>query len=684
MGDSHPLEPPLRLSRGSTIFSFFNSVKIQTFLHLPLPTMNPLVISRGLQRLASALLALLLLGSPARAAEPLPLANVIMGGAEHRCSSFTGNKPSPECAADWATILQQDPALQGLTLGDILFENDYPEPVWTYSLNATKLQALRALPERLFDARRKAAVLAQLETALARGPLSQQTWPALEDSALPPAWQKDVGLSLAELSVMRNALVDTPPITRRKQLARSHRFSSNAASVSIFDTLIAAARVHSAGKPPLIGVVTASGGPHPFVDHDLNALALRSAGAQVVYLPLEGGFRQALDAQDCAHLRYDYDRYANTNPERPVFHSHWLFPDLAAQQQAMCENHGAKLNAVLRQLDGIYFSGGNQARHLESLVSRDASGRYTGFSAQWHVIQSRHAQGKLVVAGTSAGNHFQGGGLWRGRAVPMIGGGDAYDVLKNGYATGQGPASDVTTAGIADAHARYPAVIYPDGGLGTFRFGVLDSHFSRRTREARLIRAVTESGMDYGFGVDENTALLVSQTDTAGTTHFSVIGAAGVFVVDMRTAQTAPAGSPVWWVQGAVAHYMLPGDTAHIDAAGQLQVQLAADAALLPVVADAKPAVRDRLLDYGSTHFLALARSMGVQGAALGWGSTEGSTDKRSLQNAPHYRAMLTRGPSTVFRGVAATDAQPARVRYTHLHIGFAPCDGPCQAPALP
>ena len=63
------------------------------------------------------LLPLLLLGSPARAAEPLPLANVIIGGAERRCSSFTGNKPSPECTADWATILQQDPALQGLTLG---------------------------------------------------------------------------------------------------------------------------------------------------------------------------------------------------------------------------------------------------------------------------------------------------------------------------------------------------------------------------------------------------------------------------------------------------------------------------------------------------------------------------------------------------------------------------------------
>ena len=647
--------------------------------------MHPFIAVRSCHTWALGLLLLLLLAaSPAHAAEPLPIANVIMGGAERRCSSFTGSQPSPECTADWATILQQDPAFQGLALDDILFENDYPEPVWTYSLNRAKLQALRALPDRLLDARRKAAVLAHLEAASARGALSQQTWSAMEAAALPPASQKDMGLNLADISVLRNALVDTPPLTRRKVLARSHRFSSNTASVRLFDTLVAAARVHSASKPPLIGVVTASGGPHPFVDHDLNVMALRSAGAQVVYLPLEGGFRQALDAGDCAHLRYDYDRYANTNPERPVQHSHWLFPDLAQQQESLCENQGAKLNAVLRQLHGIYFSGGNQARHLESFVSRDASGRYTGFSTQWQIIQSRHAQGKLVVAGTSAGNHFQGGGLWHGRAVPMIGGGDAYDVLKNGYAIGQGPASDVTTTGVADANARYPAVIYPDGGLGTFRFGVLDSHFSRRTREARLIRAVADSGMDYGFGVDENTALLVSQTDTTGTTHFSVIGAAGVFVVDMRTAETAPTGSPVWWVRGVVAHYLLPGDTARIDAAGQLDVQLASDATLLPLLAAAKAAVQDRLLDYGSTHFLALARTMGQQGAALGWGSTEGSADKRSVQNAPYYRTTLTRGPDTIFRGIAATSTHPARVRYTYLQIGFAPCAGPCHAPASP
>jgi cyanophycinase len=660
----------------------FHKCENMIFLLLPVFTMNPSFVFRVLRRPGLGLLPLLLLGSPARAAEPPPVANVIMGGAERRCSSFTGNKPSPECTTDWATILQQDPTFQGLTPDDILFENDYPEPVWTYSLNTASLQALRASPNRLFDVQRKAAVLARLEDALIQAPLNHQPWQALEAAALPPAWQKNSGLSLAELSVLRNALVDAPAPAQRKVQARSQRFSSNAASVRIFDTFVAAARVHSAGNTPLIGVVTASGGPHPFVDHDLNVFALRSAGAQVVYLPLEGGFRQALDAHDCANLRYYYDSYANTNPERAVFHSHLLFPDLAQQQQNLCNGGGVTLNALLGQLHGIYFSGGNQARHLESLVNRDAAGRYTGFSAQWQIIQSRHAQGKLVVAGTSAGNHIQGGGLWHGRTVPMVGGGDAYDVLKNGYATGQGPAYDTATAGIAEANARYPAVIYPEGGLGTFRFGVLDSHFSRRTREARLIRAVADSGMDYGFGVDENTALVVSQTDTAGTTHFSVVGAAGVFIVDMRTAQVAPAGSQAWAVQGAVAHYLLPGDTARIDAAGQLQVQLATDTALLPLAADAAPAMQDRLLDYGSTHFLALARTMGRQGAALGWGSTEGSTDKRSLQNAPYYRATLLRGPDTVFRGSAATDAQATGVRYTHLQIGFTPCEGPCRPPA--
>lgn len=624
-------------------------------------------------------ITLSLAAAPRLSASPLGIANIVIGGGEQRCSSYTGAGRSTRCTADWDTILRSDPALAGLTTENILFEGDYPEPVWTYAVTATQLETLRRLPGRLIDPERKAALLARLEQGVAPAPLTGQPWAGLEASVLPVTLQKSLGLTTAEMSVVRNALVEPQALPPRKVQARSTRFTANAASVAIFSTFVEAARALNGGKAPLIGVVTASASPHPFVDRDLNVMALESAGANVVYLPLEGGFRKALNAGDCDHLRYDYDHYANTNPERSVFHGHLLFPDLARHQAALCAGDATALNATLRRLQGIYFSGGNQARHLESLVTQDRQGSYTRFSAQWQILQSRHAQGKLVVAGTSAGNHFQGGGIWRGKPVPMIGGGDSYDVLQSGYGLGQGPARETPTAAGADS-TRYPAILYPGGGLAVFRFGVTDSHFSKRTREGRLIRAVADSGMDYGFGVDENTALVVSHTDAAGSTHFSVVGAAGVFIVDVRSAVREPTAGKTFALANVRAHYLRAGDTASIDALGQLAVVLATAAPILELRADSAPAHQNGIFDYGSSHFLQLATKVGLQGAPWGRGTTEGSRDTRTVQSAPYYAVRLDRTPDTVFRGHQPANGQAATLSYTGLAIAVEPCNGPCTA----
>ena len=634
------------------------------------------------QHACLATLALLLQWPlPAAASDAPPTANVIMGGAERRCSSFTGRAQSAQCTADWDTILKLDPAFEGLAPHSILFESDYPEPAWTYSVTLGGLQALRASPDRLMAATHKAGVLDRLSTLLAtRSALQGQSWGALQAQLNSAPDGGTLQLSPAEWSVVRNALVEAQDLPPRKVQLRSTLFSSNVASVALLREFVSAARARNAGATPLIGVVTASGGPHPFVDHDINTFALQSAGARVVFLPLDGGMRMALDQADCANLHYYYDSYANANAERPVAHGHLLFPDLARQQTALCAQNGQLLNETLRTIHGIYFSGGNQARHLESLVVQDPEGNYTRKSAQWLILQQRHALGQLVVAGTSAGNHIQGGGWWRDKPVPMIGGGDAYEVLKTGYARGLGPGAEPSVDGLAPDNARYPPVIYPLGGLGVFRFGVLDSHFSKRTREARLIRATLDSGMDYGFGVDENTALLVSQTDTAGSTHFSVIGAGGVFIADVRGAPHSHwRSTPAFVVQEVLAHYLLPGDTARIDANGQLAVALSPTRPVLGLQSKALQTTQTRVLDYGSGHFLRLATRMGLAGTLLGFGSTVDSQDTRTRQQDPQYRTLLQRGPATVFRGTPAQDGTPPQLAYTHLRVGFEPCNGPCQ-----
>lgn len=617
------------------------------------------------------------------AAHAVPVANVVIGGAEQRCSSYTGSAQGRNCTADWDTILAQDPAFKGLRKDDISFDADYVQPTFTYSLTKQRLDALRKVPNRLFDARRKALLLAHLAQALhSSGPRVGLVWSAWEQLLPKPSGDRTTRLTLAESAMLRTAFVDPLTDYRRKWQARSTPFTANASTVTITNAFVAAARAANQGGKPLIGVVTASAGPHPFADRDINVFMLQSAGADVVYLPLDGGFRQALDANDCANLRYYYDSYTNTRPERVVYHADLLFPDLAEQQRALCANRGQALDAVLNRLNGIYFSGGNQARHLESLITKDPKGDYTIASAQLTILQRRHAQGQLVVAGTSAGDHIQGGGVWNGKPVPMVGGGNSYDALKNGFAKGRGASGDTAELGQTELNTNFPPVIYPLGGLGVFRFGVLDSHFSRRTREGRLVRATLDSGMDYGFGVDENTALVVSQADAAGTTHFTVLGAGGVFIADLRQARAERGAQRALRIDGVRAHYLLPGDTARISAAGDLQVTLSEERPALPVIPTAGVVVQDRLLDSGSYNFLNLATALGRAGAMVGYGTTLNSANPRYKQDAPFYSATLSRDARTVFRGAALPEgATTAPVAYSGLRVQFAPCDGACQAP---
>lgn len=634
--------------------------------------------------LCATVLGCLVMASQAAWGDAMPpIANVVIGGAERRCSSYSGAGQGRDCLADWDTILAQDPAFKGLTRDAISFDAEYATPAFTYSLTQAHVDALRSVPARLFDARRKGLLLAQLAQALqSSGPQLHLAWPVFEKLLPQPAANNADRLSLAEGAMLRSAFVDPLPHYRRKLQGRSTVFSSNTSSVAITHAVVAAARAVNQGRKPLIGVVTASAGSHPFADRDINVFMLQSAGADVVYLPLDGGFRQALDANDCAHLRYYYDSYTNTKPERVVYHADLLFPDLAEQQQALCANRGQALNDLLGRLNGIYFSGGNQARHLESLVTQDAAGDYTLPSAQLAILQRRHAQGQLVVAGTSAGNHIQGGGLWQGKPVPMVGGGSSYDALKNGFAQGRGVAADTTEPGQTEHNTSFSPVIYPLGGLGVFPFGVLDSHFSRRVREGRLVRATFDSAMHYGFGVDENTALLVSQPDAMGTTHFSVLGAGGVFIADVRRAQALRNPQRHFSITGVRAHYLLPGDTARIDAKGDLQVTLSTRAPELPLAARPAVVVQDRLLDTGAYNFLNLATAMGRSGATLGYGSTHNSADPLNPQDRPHYSATLSRDALTVFRAATGPDANtPGPVAYTGLQLQFAPCADGCQAP---
>jgi cyanophycinase len=480
------------------------------------------------------------------------------------------------------------------------------------------------------------------------------------DGTAPQAGLSD-GLNTLEIAALRETFVDPQPAGTRKIEARSVALLSNTDSRDIYMSFVQAARSLNNGNTPTIGVLS-SASENPWADRDINVTALQSAGANVVYLPMEGGLRRALDENACARADIYMADYSNSNSLSTNFHMAGVYADIAAQRNNLCANNGASLNTTLSSLNGLFMAGGDQARHLETFMGKDASGNYTVVSPQLSVLRNRFNSGQLVVAGTSAGAAVQSGGLWKGKKVPMLGGGYSWDVLANGIAVGTGPSAQEGTAGRS----------YVEGGLGFFRYGVLDQHFSQRTREGRLVRATKEAGLDYGFGVDENTSLVVGQPDASGKTTMTVLGAGGVFIADLRGATASVQGSALYTVSGVVTHYISAGDKIEIDAAGELRVILGNTKPVVSLSASAPQATATQVQEYGTSNYLKLSLKMGETGAASARGTTEGSGGGSGASGTalPNYSVVLTRGPQTVFR------VKGTRQSYSAVMAAFTPCAG--------
>lgn len=329
------------------------------------------------------------------------------------------------------------------------------------------------------------------------------------------------------------------------------------------------------------------------------------------------------------------------------------------EQREHCRNGGVALNAQLQRLDGIFFSGGDQARHLESLLSRGPSGDGRRPSTQLQLLQERYRAGRMVVAGTSAGDAVQSGGTWQGRPVPMIGGGESLAALSKGFAPGRGPAVE---------GSELSGTFYREGGLGFFQFGPLDSHFSIRAREGRLVRLVVDSGLHYGFGVDENTALIVGLPCPDGNTTMTVMGEGGVFIVDARNAVCMSASGEPFDMRGARIHYVTAGDAVLVDATGHLSVGLLRAKPQLMQHPSAPLVRRNGIQDYGSANFLRMMMDMGITGASSAHGSTKSLS--ASLQSED-FDFRITRISESEFRGIAGT-----AMSYSHLILQIGPNRG--------
>jgi cyanophycinase len=165
---------------------------------------------------------------------------------------------------------------------------------------------------------------------------------------------------------------------------------------------------------------------------------------------------------------------------------------------------------LVRKCSAVWFTGGDQARTMKTLIRPDGS-QTPVLKAVWDVYRSGG-----VIGGSSAGAAIMSG--------VMIGGGTSIAALTHGI--------------IKD----YPGDDFPEDtgvlitrGLGFFPCGIVDQHFIVRARFGRLSLAVMTSKEqgNLGFGVDENTALVYHGKEN----RITVAGASGVTLLNASGAR---------------------------------------------------------------------------------------------------------------------------------------------------
>ena len=140
----------------------------------------------------------------------------------------------------------------------------------------------------------------------------------------------------------------------------------------------------------------------------------------------------------------------------------------ATSRQAVID---ADSEELLADVTGVFISGGDQMRLVSILGGTEFA----------RLLEERVRQSPLVLAGSSAGA--------AGMSATMIVRGDSA------------------------AHPSKNSVRLSPG-LGILRNIIIDQHFTERGRLSRLITAVSYNPRQLGLGIDENTAVIISNDGT--------------------------------------------------------------------------------------------------------------------------------------------------------------------------
>jgi len=139
----------------------------------------------------------------------------------------------------------------------------------------------------------------------------------------------------------------------------------------------------------------------------------------------------------------------------------------------------------LKAAHAVFFTGGDQEKLVTLLGESDLL---------VELKRKYHSDKNFIIGGTSAG----------AMALPEI-------IIKDGIIR----------------EALYKDDIHISTGLGLIKHIIVDTHFIKRGRFARLAHAITLNPSCLGIGLEENTALLISEGS-----HAECIGSGMVILID--------------------------------------------------------------------------------------------------------------------------------------------------------
>lgn len=300
-------------------------------------------------------------------------------------------------------------------------------------------------------------------------------------------------------------------------------------SLKVLRAFVHQSKTLTSKKRPNIVIVTAANRDQ-FEPVDLYTQLFDELGANVTWLPADLALFAAIEANSNnkeAEACDKLDDYRQSLLQ--LYARQRIFPTLTEYQRDICKNP-ERLSDMLANAQGVYFVEGD-AFHLKNTFIND----YPMARKIINDIQQRMLKAELVVAADQeAAMAFSGGQSSVSKPAMMLDG-DSHNALLYGAFQTTSPLKQCEK--IKNCPRKYKegqTTYLADGGLGLFPFGVVDTRFSERGRQGRLIQLVAQSKSVMGYGIDERTALMIGIDDSRDIPlRMEVIGENGVSIFDL-------------------------------------------------------------------------------------------------------------------------------------------------------